>query len=108
MSVWWNWRSASMYGTNSPLFACFAISFDRRRRSRMVRSSTSPAIETVAGTSSMSRSCMMSSSSLADSSTTRKPLLRTVAISPCCTRLSMASRTGMADTPNSSASTGTE
>src|SRR5699024_566026 len=49
-----------------------------------------------------------SSSSCPDSSVTRKPLLRTASTRPSLARSSIASRTGVADTPNFSASIGAE
>jgi hypothetical protein len=52
------------------------------------------------GTSIRRRSSLRSSRSFSDSSVTRKPLLRTISTSPSPARSSMASRTGVADTPN--------
>lgn len=59
-------------------------------------------------TSTSRRRCVMSSSSRSDSSVTRSPLLRTASTSPSPARSSIASRTGVAETPNCSAKLGAQ
>jgi len=66
------------------------------------------AILATVGTSIRMRSSVISSMSRSEGSTTRKPLLRATSIKPSLARCSIASRTGVGDTPNSRASTGAE
>ena len=63
---------------------------------------------TVVGTSSRRRIWQISSRSTSDISTTRKPRLRSATTKPSLARSSIASRTGVAETPNRSPSAGAE
>jgi len=63
---------------------------------------------TVAGTSIMARISVKSSRSWSVRPMTRNPLLRTISTSPSLVRSSIASRTGVAEMPNSAASNGAE
>ena len=62
----------------------------------------------IVGTSMSARSSVTSSSSSGDGLVTRNPLLRTISTSPSLARSSIASRTGVAETPNCSARLGAE
>ncbi|MCI1748969.1 MAG: hypothetical protein LKI24_13365 [Acidipropionibacterium sp.] len=65
-------------------------------------------IEATAGGSSSIRTLVMSTSVASDISVTRNPRLRSTSTRPCRESSSIASRTGVAETPNSRASEGAE
>lgn len=62
----------------------------------------------VVGISISERMCLYSSSCFSETAVTRKPLFGTASTRPSFARSSMASRTGVADTPKRTARVGAE
>ena len=108
MSSTWKRRSRSRYGISSPCDAAAEISSaildNRSSRSDSITIPTS----TVLGTSSSRRIFEISSRSRSETSSTRKPRFRSATTNPSFESSSIASRTGVAETPKRSPSAGAE